>query len=88
MCKAYAYIKKGVVLKINEQVIDLDKLATDLALSDNAIDEMNILQVNASKVYTIENLTTYHYFNDNDSIVIYLGGYHNHTKRNFLKKLH
>lgn len=84
----YAYIKKGVVLKINEQVIDLDKLATDLALSDNAIDEMNILQVNASKVYTIENLTTYHCFNDNDSIVIYLGGYHNHTKRIFLKKLH
>lgn len=83
----YAYIKKGVVLKINEQVIDLDKLATDLALSDNAIDEMNILQVNASKVYTIENLTTYHYFNDNDSIVIYLGGYHNHTRRNLLKKL-
>ena len=84
----YAYVKKGVVLKINEQVIDLDKMATDLALSDKVIEEMDILQVNASKVYTIENLTTYHYFNDNDSIVIYLGGYHNHTKRNLLKKLH
>lgn len=84
----YAYIKKGVVLKINEQVVDLDKLATELALSDNVIEEMNILEVNASKVYTIENLTTYHYFNDSDSIVIYLGGYHNHTKRNLLKKLH
>lgn len=84
----YAYTKKGFTLKINDQVIDLDKLATDFALSDNAIDEMDILQVNASKVYTIENLTTYHYFNDNDSIIIYLGGYHNHTKRNLLKKLH
>ena len=83
----YAYIKKGVILKINEQIIDLDKLATDLALSDNAIKEMDILQINASKVYTIENLTTYHYFNEKDSIVIYLGGYHNHTKRNLLKKL-
>lgn len=83
----FAYVKGGFVLKINNQVIDLDKLATDFALSDNAIDKMDILQINASKVYTIENLTTYHYFNDNDSIVIYLGGYHNHTKRKLLKKL-
>ena len=27
-------------------------------------------------------------YKDNDSIVIYLGGYHNHTRRNLLKKLH
>ena len=84
----YAYVKKGFALKINEQIVDLDTLAVDFALSDEAIDKMDILHVNASKVYTIENLTTYHFFNADDAIVIYLGGYHNHTKRNLLKKIH
>ena len=83
----YAYVKNGLLLKINNQTIDLDALATDFALSDNAIDVMDILQVNASKVYTIENLTTYHYFSDKDAITIYLGGYHNRIKCKFLKKL-
>ena len=84
----YAYVKKGLLLKINNQTIDLDALATDFALSDNAIDVMDILQVKASKVYTIENLTTYHYFSDKDAVVIYLGGYHNRIKCKFLKKIH
>lgn len=65
----------------------MDALKIDFALSDEAIDNMNIISVNKKRVVTIENLTTFHYFNDSDSIIIYLGGYHNSIKRKLLKKL-
>lgn len=84
----YAFIKNGLILKINKQIVDLDKLSIDFALSDNAINEMQVIQVNAHKVFTIENLTTFHYFNATDAIIVYLGGYHNQIKSKLLKKIH
>jgi len=85
--KGYAYVKHGFCFKINNQVIDLDALKIDFAFSDEAIDNMEILSLNKKKVVTIENLTTFHYYNDPDSIIIYLGGYHNSIKRKLLQKI-
>jgi len=86
--KGYAYVKHGFSFKINNQVIDLDALKTDFAFSDEAIDKMQILSINKERVVTIENLTTFHYYNDSDAIIVYLGGYHNSIKRKLLQKLH
>ena len=83
----YAIVKHGLRLSINQQEIDLDALGIDFCLSDSAIEQMKITQITRKKVITIENLTTFHYFDSNDAIVIYLGGYHNAVKRKFLKKL-
>ena len=83
----YAIVKHGLRLLINQQEIDLDALGIDFCLSDSAIEQMKIMQVTRRKVITIENLTTFHYFDSKDAIVIYLGGYHNAVKRKFLKKL-
>ena len=83
----YAIVKHGLRLSINQQEIDLDALGIDFCLSDPAIEQMKITQITRRKVITIENLTTFHYFDSNDAIVIYLGGYHNAVKRKFLKKL-
>lgn len=85
--KGYALVKHGFCFKINNQIIDLDALNVDFAFSDEAIDGMEILALNRKKVVTIENLTTFHYFNDSDSIIIYLGGYHNSIKRKLLQKI-
>jgi len=85
--KGYAYVKHGFCFKINNQIIDLDALKIDFAFSDEAIDKMEILALNKKKVVTIENLTTFHYYNDPDSIIIYLGGYHNSIKRKLLQKI-
>ncbi len=85
--KGYAYVKNGFCFKINNQVIDLDALKIDFAFSDEAIDNLEIISINKKKVVTIENLTTFHYYNEPNSIIIYLGGYHNPIKRKLLKKL-
>lgn len=85
--KGYAYVKHGFRFKINDQVIDLDALSVEFAFSDEAIDNMEILSIGKRKVVTIENLTTFHYYNAPDAIIIYLGGYHNSIKRKLLQKL-
>ncbi len=40
------------------------------------------------RVVTIENLTSFHRFFEEESLAIYLGGYSNHIKCDFLKGLH
>ena len=39
-------------------------------------------------VVTIENLTTFNAFKCENSFAIYLGGYHNTSRRNFIKKVY
>ena len=41
-----------------------------------------------SKILTVENLTSFYQFDDEQFLVIYLGGFHNHTKRLLIKKVH
>lgn len=85
--KGYAYAKHGFCFKIHDQIVDLDALKADFAFSDEAIDNMEILSVSKRQVVTIENLTTFHYYNNSEAIIIYLGGYHNTIKRKLLHKL-
>lgn len=40
------------------------------------------------KIFTIENLTTFFRFQEKNSLIIYLGGYHNSVRRNLLKKIY
>ncbi len=45
------------------------------------------VQVRPMAVITIENLTSFHRWHDPRYLAIYLGGYHNRAKREFLKQL-
>lgn len=83
----FAYIKGGVLVKLKEQVIDLQKYGHEIALSSTALKDIDIVGVYAKKVITIENLTTFVAFNKPGYIVIYLGGYHNSVKRTLIKKI-
>lgn len=37
---------------------------------------------------TIENLTTFNAFREKDTFAVYLGGYHNSHRRNFIRKIY
>ena len=83
----YAIIKGNVTFELNNVVIDLSKLKYEFCLSVEMINCLRFVETGAKKVITVENLTTFYDFNDDEYIVMYLGGFHNHTKRTLLKKL-
>ena len=41
-----------------------------------------------SQIVTIENLTSFHRWREEGTLAVYLGGYHNRAKRQFLKELY
>ena len=82
-----ALVKGPLMFSINGQSIDLRKLGFPFSLTAKAIDAMHITSLPTKRVVTIENLTTFHYFDDPNALVIYLGGYHNSAIRNLLLKL-
>lgn len=85
---AYAFVKGDMSLKINDETIDLRKYGEPLALSDSAIENLEVTSINANKLFTVENLTSFDVFNEKDSIVLYLGGFHNRVKRNLIEKIY
>lgn len=85
---AYAFIKGNLTIKLNNQIINLKDYGQPLALSDTAIKPIEVLEVSAKALYTIENFTSFDVFNKKDSIVIYLGGFHNAVKRELILKIH
>ncbi len=52
------------------------------------MDDIEKVEISASKVITIENLTTFNSFVDKDAFIIYLGGYHNSIRRNMIRKIY
>jgi hypothetical protein len=69
-------------------VIDLGRLDGDLGLSSALLDNIEEVSVYASKVITIENLTTFNTYEDEDALIIYLGGYHNSIRRKLICKIY
>ena len=84
----YVYIKGNGLITISGQVIDLRKIDGDIGLSTAVLNNIDKVDVIASKVITIENLTTFNSYIDNDAFVLYLGGYHNSIRRNMIRKIY
>ncbi len=84
----YVYVKGNGVITISGQKIDFKYLNGDLGLSSAMLDNIEKIEVAASKVITIENLTTFNTFTDKDAFVVYLGGYHNSIRRNLILKIY
>lgn len=83
----YAIIKGDVTFELNNVVVNLRQLGHEFCLSDEMINGLRFVKTGVQKVITVENLTSFYDFNDDGYIVLYLGGFHNHTKRMLLKKL-
>ncbi len=85
---SYALIKNNLSLKINNQIINLNDLSFELSLSDEMIKALDIIDMTASKLITVENLTSFYSLNDLEATIIYLAGFHNHTKQMLLEKIY
>ena len=84
----YVCIKGHGCITLGDQVVSLSKLTGDIALSTASLKELKKVEVFGERVVTIENLTSFHDYNAKEDFVIYLGGFHNTTKRNFLIHLY
>ncbi len=84
----YVYVKGNGIITISGQTIDFGRLNGDFGLSSAVLDDIEKVEISASKVITIENLTTFNSFVDKDAFVIYLGGYHNSIRRNMIRKIY
>lgn len=67
-----------------EQEINLSLMSGDIALSTESVKSLRDVTVMGKRVITVENLTSFHEYPAGDDFVIYLGGFHNKVKRDFL----
>lgn len=88
----YVYVKgagKIVVHNGAESILDLSPLEHGIGISGADMDKIQIVNENkVEKVITIENLTTFFRWKEEDSLIIYLGGYHNQVRRTLLSKIY
>lgn len=84
----YVCLKGKGRLTLGGQTIDLSKLNGDVALSTASLKELDKIEILGDCVVTVENLTSFHDYNGAEDFVIYLGGFHNTTKRKFLVDLY
>ena len=84
----HVYFKGKGKLTVCGQQIDFSQMCGDMAISSEMLKNVDDVTVLGDVVITIENLTTFNAFNCENSFAIYLGGYHNTSRRNFIKKVY
>ncbi|WP_407436285.1 Wadjet anti-phage system protein JetD domain-containing protein [Treponema sp.] len=80
----YVMVKGKGILHCGETV-DLSKLKGDIGFSTQTLKDLKSVELNGANVITIENLTNFHKYQSDNELVIYLGGFHNSIKRDFIK---
>ena len=80
----YVMLKGNGEIRLSNQVIDLSQIRGDIALSTASLKELQGVNVLGNRVVTVENLTSFHDYPSADDFVIYLGGFHNKVKREFI----
>lgn len=81
----YVYLKGEGSLKMGESLIRLSSFRQGIGISGEDIGRMELLSLEkVKKVITIENLTTFFRWAEPESMIIYLGGYHNSLRRRLL----
>ena len=85
----YVYFKGNAGIMLGEEMIHLDKLHQGIGLSGEDILGVRFVELSKiKKVLTIENLTTFFRWKEQDCLIIYLGGYHNSVRRRLLKEIY
>lgn len=78
---------KGII-SINESNINLEDFGKEFILSTYNIPSLKIIDLPIKRVITVENLTSFYTIELEDTLFIYLGGYHNHSRRKLLKLIY
>ena len=84
----HVYFKGNGKITVCGQEIDFSKMTGDMAISSEMLKNVDDITVLGDVVVTIENLTTFNAFKCENSFAIYLGGYHNTSRRNFIKNVY
>lgn len=84
----YVMIKGNVKFRLGSQEMDLSLLQGDIALSTESLKGLQGITVLGARVITVENLTSFHDYPAGEDCVVYLGGFHNQVKRDFLMYLY
>lgn len=86
---SYVMVKGNVVVSFGGQKMDIGRLHGDVAFSTESLKDITDISVYGNRVVTIENLTSFHRYDcKTEDVAIYLSGYHNRVKRNFLKLMY
>lgn len=80
-------IKGNASINLNGQIINLSKMNGDIGLSTKSLKDVLSVNVFGDRVVTVENLTSFYTYSNRDDFVVYLGGFHNSVKRDFIKKV-
>ncbi len=85
----YVYIKGKIIISVGDEKINLSVLKQGLGISGEDIGRIRFCgTAGIKKVMTIENLTTYFRWQEEDALLIYLGGYHNGIRRLLLQEIY
>lgn len=84
----YVYIKGDWLITCNGRELDVRSFEGGVAISSEALDGIEQIIVPGGMVISVENLTTYHDTRENKGAVLYLGGFMNTVRANFLKHLY
>jgi hypothetical protein len=84
----YVNFKGAGTLILAGQRIDLSTLRSDIAISSSLLEDIGRIEITGKTVMTIENLTSFHTADSKDIFLIYLGGFHNRVRREFIKEIH
>lgn len=85
---SYVYFKgNGKITFQNGNIIPIVP-ETPLALSSTSIKDIAAFEIKDTKIMTVENLTSFNRIKEADTFYIFLSGYHNSAKQNFIKTLY
>ncbi len=81
-------IKGNGTLVLKDSLLHIDDFSEGLTLSSSDVSQIIIKEIYDHDIMTIENLTVFYQIKKEDTLLIYLGGYHNTIRRDFLKFLY
>lgn len=84
----FVYLSGQIKISLNDQIIDIGKLNSPFSLTTENIKLLKILEIRDANVLAIENLTSFYDTVIDNTLIIYLGGYHNALRRELLLKIY
>ena len=85
---SYVYFKGNGTIFFENGNITKTCSEIPFAISSASIEKIYSFEITDSKIMTVENLTSFNRINNSDTFYIFLSGYHNSAKQNFLKKIY
>lgn len=83
---SYVFFKGNVEIDYIDGSSIVAREDNPIAISSEVFEKIHKIKVNSKQIVTVENLTSYNRINDSQTTFIYLSGYHNTAKQNFLIK--